>query len=177
MNANINSNEDKIIYEIGNLVVNFQVLERIICNTIGLFLDYYSNDESSNIMTSDINFRLLLDKLYALFIINFPEESDNKETLKSLIKEANEVAVKRNKYVHANYFLLRSIVIYDKKTTRGNNGFKRESKKIDSEEISKVILDIKELIGKFDNFYRRLLDLEYFKNKFYEPNPNEEIEE
>jgi hypothetical protein len=169
--------KDEIIYNIGNLVVNFQIIERIVCNIIRLFLDTINDEENGNIMTSEINFRILLDKLYALFIIKFPDENNEKETLKSLIKKASEVAVKRNDYVHAKYFLISSILIYDKITTRGYKGLRRESKEIDSEEVNKVISDIQDLIIKFDNFYKYLLELEYFKDKFDGPNPNEEIDE
>jgi hypothetical protein len=161
--------ENKIIYDIGNLVVRFQAIERMVCNLIGLFIDADNDDINGEIMTSDINFRYLLDKLYALFVFRFPKEKELEHKLKSLIDEANKIAVKRNKYVHANYYLLRSLVIFDKMTTKGVKGIKRESNEIALDEIENIVNEINILSQKFSDFFQELTYHDYFRNKFPEP--------
>lgn len=136
---------------LGQINANFSEVEADISSLIWTLIG--SNKRIGQIVTAQLSFRKLLDTLSALFKEQYKDE-DLQNKLKKLLKQADKINAKRNRFVHSVWFtnpttlrIRRVKVIANRK-----KGLQMEAEDLSAEELTTFGNEIGSFIFALERF-------------------------
>jgi len=147
--------KDHLAY-IGDMTVSFALLETAIKCVVWTLIG--ESGRIGNIVTAELYFKNLRSLAISLYLERYGEDSDF-QTLKTLMKEADNIEERRNQFTHSIWAVGKDpeSLTRIKPSSRGKEGLRFQIEDVQSDELAKFVIRIQKLSDEIQVFWKSLL--------------------